>query len=372
MDFSLTDEQQQLRDLIARWALAEYGRDKRRAVIDGSRDWRVNWQSFADFGLMAAPLPTAHGGLDGGPEELLVIMEEFGKALVVEPYLPTMIAARLLARAGACALLPAVAEGKAVLAFAHAEAGGHDLAAVDMSALPDGAGGYRLSGTKIAVTGAPRASHLLVSARGPEGLSLYLVPTDTAGITLAPYLGIDGQAGADVTFAEVPVGGGALVGKPGPAAAAIELALDEGAALLCAEASGMLGRMVELTVDYARERRQFGVAIGSFQALQHRMADMFMAAQQASSMALLATIRLSSDDPVERSRDISAAKVYIGKAARQIRHSAIQIHGGMGMTMEMDISDYSRRTTVLEAQFGGVEWHLRRYMALTAPAQYAA
>ncbi|MGE3142609.1 MAG: acyl-CoA dehydrogenase family protein [Hyphomonadaceae bacterium] len=371
MDFNFTEEQSMLRDSIAKFIAGEYDFDKRRAMIAEGSAWKKNWAAFAELGLLAAAVPEDFGGLGGGAVETLVVMEEFGKALVVEPYLQTaVIGAGLLQAAGSSAQkqahLPEIASGERIFAFAYAEPKGrYNLADLATTAKKAGAG-YVLNGHKAVVIGAPQADHLIVTARtaGAQrdagGVSLFIVPTDAKGVTRRDYLTIDAFKASEVYFENVALGAEHLIGPADGALPLIEKAADQAIAALCAEACGAMLQMNALTLEYAKGRKQFGVPISSFQVLQHRMADMFTATEQSISIMYMATLKL--DEPAaERAKAVSAAKVHIGKAARFVGQSAIQIHGGMGMTDEMRVGHYFKRVTMFDTQFGNVDHHLRRY-----------
>jgi alkylation response protein AidB-like acyl-CoA dehydrogenase len=328
--------------------------------------------------LLAAPLPEEFGGLGGGPLDVSVVAEEFGKALIVEPYVPTVvIGGGALKYAGSAAQkdehLNAIAGGERVIAFAQAEPKSrwslHDVAA---SAKKDGAG-YVLNGQKAVVIGAPQADTLLVSARtaggqrDQKGVSLFLVPKNAKGVSTRDYPTMDGTRASEVYLENVSVGAEALLGQADNALPIIERIVDEANAAYNHEAVGAMRMMTDLTREYAKTRKQFGRAIAEFQVLQHRMVDMFMAAEESYSMALRATIKLSESDD-ERARAVSAAKVSIGKHGRFVGQAAVQIHGGMGVTDEMRVGHYFKRVTMLDATFGNVDYHLKRYTALSAEA----
>jgi len=303
-------------------------------------------------------------------------MEAIGEGLVVEPFLPTVgLAAQLVARAGSeaqkKAILPAVIEGRLKMAFAHTEAGArYELAQIAASAKKTGKV-WVLDGEKRVVLGAPLADKLVVSARTSgkpgedKGISLFLVDREAAGVSLRPYVTVDETRAADVILKGVEVGDDALIGKEGEALALIEEVVDFATALVCAEAVGAMKQANEATLEYLKTRKQFGVPIGTFQALQHRMVDMVIDAEQARSMAYLACAKVDGEtDPVERKRLLSAAKVKIADACRHVSQEAIQLHGGMGMTEELKVSHTFRRLTVIAQQFGDAEHHLERFAAL--------
>jgi alkylation response protein AidB-like acyl-CoA dehydrogenase len=378
MNFDYTDEQNAIRDSLSKWAAQQYDFDKRRDALKSEDGWRKNWATFAELGLLAAPLPEDFGGLGGGPLDVSVVMDEFGKALVVEPYVPTVvIGGGALKYAGSAAQkdehLTAIAGGERVIAFAQAEPKSRwALNDVSTTAKKDGAG-YVLNGQKAVVIGAPQADTLLVSARtaggqrDAKGVSLFLVPKSAKGVSLREYPTMDDTRAAEVYLENVNVGADALVGAVDGALPVIERIVDEANAAYCSEAVGCMRMMTDLTREYAKTRKQFGKAIADFQVLQHRMVDMFMATEEGVSMALLATIKLSESD-AERAKAVAAAKVSIGRGARFVGQAAVQTHGGMGVTDEMRVGHYFKRTTMLDSTYGNVDYHLRRFTALNAKA----
>jgi alkylation response protein AidB-like acyl-CoA dehydrogenase len=377
MDFNFTDEQQQLRDSIARYIAAQYDFDKRKAALASPEGMRREvWAQCAEMGLFMAPIPEAYGGLGGGPLDVLVVMEEFGKGLVVEPYIPTVvIGAGLLAAAGSEGQkqehLPAIANGERIIAFAYAEPKGrYNLADLATTGKKDGAG-YVLNGQKAVVIGAPTADQLIVTARtsggqrDAGGVSVFLVPKGAKGVTTRDYPTVDGFRASEVYFENVALGAEHLIGAADAGLPLVEQCVDHAIAATCAEAIGAFRMMHDLTLEYAKQRKQFGVPIASFQVLQHRMVDMFMAVEQSVSMTYMATLKLDTE---ERAKSVSAAKVQIGRAGRFIGQSAVQIHGGMGVTEEMRVGHFFKRATMIDTQFGNVDHHLKRYMDLTTPA----
>lgn len=376
MDFNFTEEQSMLRDALARYLADRYDFEARRAITRSDAGWQpAVWRAFAEeLGILGAAFPEAHGGLGGGAVENMIVMEELGKALVIEPYLETVvIGGGFLKHAGgsaADALIGQIIAGTATCAFAHAEPQGrYNLADLKTTAIRDGAG-WRLSGHKAVVTAAPWASHLIVTARtgggqrDRDGVSVFLVEKGAAGLTTRDYPTVDGRRASEVYLENVAVGAEALLGNEGNGLPLVERVVDEAVAALCAEASGCLKKLHEGTLDYARQRKQFGTPIASFQVLQHRMVDMFMAAEQAVSMTYMATLNLGAEAR-ERAIAVSSAKAFIGKACQSVGQSAIQIHGGMGMTDELAIGHYFKRATLIEGQFGSVAFHLRRCEALS-------
>jgi alkylation response protein AidB-like acyl-CoA dehydrogenase len=374
MDFDFTDEQQMLRESIARFAAQSFDFDKRRALIASAEGTDTIWNALAEMGLMAAPLPEAHGGFGGGPVDVLVVMEEMGKALMVEPYVPTVVlGAGALIHAGTpeqqAEHLPLVAAGERRLAFAWAEPKSRFNPHAVATKAPKIGEGYALTGVKSVVHGAGSAAHILVSARtgggerDAQGLTLFIVPRDASGVSLREYRTIDGRRAADVAFENVKLGAEHVIGTPDQAGPLIERLLDGATVASCGEAVGVLRMLHALTVEYARTRKQFGRAIGEFQVLQHRMVDMFMALEQAVSMTYMATLLLDAPN-IERKRAVSAAKANIAQACRFVGQNAIQIHGGMGVSDEMRVGHYFKRATIIEGEFGDADHHLRRFAAL--------
>lgn len=375
MDFSFTEEQTLLRDSLSAFLADTYDFEKRRAAVASSAGWRLEvWKAFAeDLGILGASFAEEQGGLGGGPTDVMVVMEEFGKALVVEPYLGTVvIGGGFLRRGGgplAAELIGKIIEGKAILAFAWAEPQArycpHDL---EVTARKDGSG-YVLNGQKSVVVGAPFASHLVVTARtggsrrDEGGVSVFVVEKDAKGVSTRDYPTVDDGRASEIAFENVAVGPEAVIGPVGEALPMVNAVVDDAVAAVCAEACGVLRRLHEGTLEYTRQRKQFGAPIASFQVLQHRMVDMFIQVEQAVSMTYMAHIKLGETE-IERAKAVSAAKVQIGRACRFVGQNAIQLHGGMGMTDEMAIGHYFKRATIIEGLFGSVDHHLARYEAL--------
>ena len=374
MDFSFTEEQTLLRDTVGAYLADNYDFDKRRAAVASAAGWRPEvWKVLAeDLGILGASFSEEQGGLGGGPTEVMVVMEEFGKALVVEPYLGTVvIGGGFLRRAGGKAaddLIGDLIGGTARFAFAWGEPQAryclHDLA---VTARKEGAG-YVLNGAKSVVVGAPFATHLIVTARtggarrDTGGVSVFVVDKTANGVITRDYPTVDGGRASEVTFENVSVGAEALIGGEGEALPMVNQVVDEAVAAVCAEACGVLRRLHEGTLEYTRQRKQFGAPIASFQVLQHRMVDMFIQVEQAVSMTYMAHIKLGEADG-ERAKAVSAAKVQIGRACKFVGQNAIQLHGGMGMTDEMAIGHYFKRATLIEGVFGSVDHLLARYEA---------
>lgn len=373
MDFNFTDEQQLLRNGLTKFLATRYDLDTSRSAAKTGPGWQPEiWRAFAeDLGILGATLPEAVGGLGGGPAEVMVIAEALGYALVIEPYIDTVVVAGgLLHRADsdvADAVLAQIAEGTAVVALAVAEPdAGDNLAALTTTAERAGTG-WTLTGTKIVVLNAPLATHLLIAATTPEGLSLFLTEFDAAnppaGVEVHSYRTIDDRRASDLIFDGLSLPADTLLGE---AEASLHRARDEGAAAVVSEAVGGMRKVLADTVEYSKQRQQFGQSIGSFQALQHRMVDMYMELEQAVAAAYLAVLNLDAE-PEVRSRAVSAAKATAGRAARFIGQNAVQLHGGMGMTEELAIGHYFKRLTAIEYEFGSTSAHLSRYAELTKP-----
>jgi len=363
MNFNFSEEQQ-LRDTLDRYVRKDYGFEKRRGIIHSDSGWSAEvWAQLADLGVLAVGLPEEHGGLGGGPFDTLLVMEALGRGMVVEPYLATVVlGAGLVARAGSeeqkAEILPAVASGDRRLALAHYERGGrYDLSRIETSARRDG-DSWVLDGHKSVVLHGAAADTLLVSAKTPSGISLFLVDAKASGVTRRDTPAQDGHRVAEVVLKSAP---GDLVGAEGAALPQIELALDHAIAALCAEAVGGMSALIEATVGYLKTRKQFGVPIGSFQALQHRAVEMYLHAEQARSMSYLAADKLGVSDAAERRRAISGAKVLVGNAARYVGQQAVQLHGGIGVTDELAVGHYFKRLTMITLLFGDVDHHLAQF-----------
>ena len=374
MKFDYSEEQQLVADSVRCFVAQDYGFEARRRIVASPEGWsRDVWAKLAEIGLLGLPFPAELGGFGGRAVDMMSVMEAMGDALVVEPYLSTVaLAGRLIARAGdeaqRAATIPAIVEGRQVLAFAHTEEGArYDLAHVATRAKRS-ASGYVIDGVKRVVLHAPCADRLVVSARTSggdadgDGISLFLVDAKAPGVSLAPYRTLDELRAADVTLAKVAVTADALLGPEGAALAVIEEAADYATALLCAEAVGALKFACDTTLEYLKTRRQFGVPIGAFQALQHRMVDMVVSYEQARSMASLACARVDTEsDARERKRVVSAAKIKIADACRHVSQESVQLHGGMGMSEELKVSHTFRRLTMIARQLGDADHHLERF-----------
>ena len=357
MNFDYNEEQQLLADSVRRFLAKDYDFEARRKIAASEAGWSPQvWATFAEMGLTGLPFPAEFGGFGGGAVDLMDVMEAFGEALVVEPYLPMLMAGYVVARSPAAkSVLPAVVEGRMKLAFAHAEKGSrYDLSAVRTVASKTG-GSWTVEGEKSAVLGVPIADKLVISAKTADGIALFIVERPEC----RAYRTMDEMVAADVVLRGVkaePLTGGLSL---------LEEVTDFATALICAEAVGAMKFACDATLEYLKTRKQFGVPIGSFQALQHRMVDMFIAQEQARSMACLACSKFDTPlDERDRKRSISAAKIKIADNSRHISQEAVQLHGGMGMSEELKISHTFRRLTALASQFGDADYHLARFAAL--------
>lgn len=382
MDFGYTPEQLALRETLQRFVAREYRFEQRQALLACELGFSAAaWRTYAELGLLALPFPESLGGLNGSATDVMLAMEQIGRGLLLEPYLPTVVLAGGLLvdfanRAQAAPLIESLIAGELKLALAHGEPRArYQLAHVATTAEQQGAG-WRLRGHKAVVLGGPSADRLIVSARTNgevrdcHGISLFLVDARAEGVKLRAYATHDGTRAADIQLDQVQVGADALVGLPDQALPAIERAVDLAIAALCAEAAGIIQALNESTLEYLKTRKQFGVPIGGFQALQHRMADMAVAAEQAQSMAILAAVRVNSADAALRRRAVSGAKAYIGQAARFVGQQAVQLHGGMGVTDALIVSHYFKRLTAIGLTFGDADYHLTRFgdLACAEPA----
>jgi alkylation response protein AidB-like acyl-CoA dehydrogenase len=376
MDFNFTEEQSMLRDTVTSFLNDRYDFEARKAIVQSEAGWRPDyWKAFAEeLGILGAPFSEQLGGLGGGPVENMIVMEAFGRALVVEPYLGTVvIGGGFLKHSNhprAAELIGGIVAGDVVTAYAYAEPQGrYNWADLKTTAKKDGTG-HVLNGHKAVVVGAPWATHLIVTARTAggqreaNGVSVFLVDKAAKGVVTRDYPTVDGQRASEIYLENVSVPAEALIGPVDAGLPLVETVMDEAAAAALAESMGILAKLHEGTLDYTKQRKQFGQPIGSFQVLQHRMVDMFIAVEQSTSITYMATLKLDESE-AERAKAVSAAKAHVGKALRFVGQNAIQLHGGMGMTDEMAIGHYFKRATLLESLFGSVDHHLRRYEALS-------
>ena len=371
MDFNFNEEQLAFADALKRWVTKEYSFDERQKIVhsaSGVSD--AAWSTLAELGMTALPVPEQQGGFNGSVLDMFVVMQELGRGLVVEPYLATVMGAEALKTGGGHAgLLEQVASGQLKLACAFTEKQSrYDLNDVAVTATAQ-AGGYVLNGSKSIVLHGAQAGSLIVSARSSgeqrdtKGISLFVVPAATPGVAITDFRTLDGLRAANISLTNVQLPAAALIGAEGAAWDTLEHAGDYGAALLCAEALGAMEAIFAATLDYLKTRTQFGAPIGKFQALQHRMADMYIHLEQARSMALLAAVKMASPDAQERRRTVSAAKFRIGQALKFVGQQAVQLHGGMGVTDEVMAAHHFKRLTMIELTLGDADHHLQRFIA---------
>ena len=370
MDLTLSDEQRMLRESADRFVSETYTADHRRKIASEPLGFSADlWKQFAELGWLALPIAEAHGGLGGGAVEIGILMEAFGRGLVSEPYLSTVvIGASLIAACGTEAqkqvLLPKIADGSLYLAFAHSERQARfDLADVRTTATktPDG---WRLDGRKTAVLDGNAASQIIVSARAADGkLCLFLVPQGTRGVSLRDFPRLGGGRACNLELNGVQLPADALLGDGSDALSAIEAVIDRAMAALGAEAVGIMQTLLDQTLEYTKIRKQFGRPLSANQVIKHRLADMAMQCDEARSMALRAAL-MADAEPVARGRAASGAKAKIGKCARYVAEQSVQLHGAMGVTEELDIGSYFKRLLAFDTLFGGSAHHYRRHAAL--------
>ena len=382
MDFNYSNEQIALQETLRRFVSRDYEFERRRELARSDLGFSAEaWAQYAELGLLSLSFPEEFGGLGGNAVDIMLVMEQIGRGLLLEPFLSSVVMCGGLIRdAGSDSLkanlLPRIGRGELKLALACYEAAGrYDLSRLACTAVRNG-GGWRLSGQKIVVLDAPSADYFLVSARGGgdgdgdgdagSAGSLFLIERGTAGLSLRSYPTQSGHRAADLRLDDVVVGADALIGAPGSGLAMVERAVDKAVAALCAEAVGIIAALNETTLNYLKTRKQFGVPIGKFQALQHRMADMFIAAEQSRSMAVNAAVYADSVDAAVRRRAVSGAKAYIGRAARLVGQEAVQMHGAMGVVDDVIVSHYFKRLTMIDMSFGDVDHHLARFSDMLA------
>ena len=381
MDFEFNEEQQLLADSVRKYLSTSYDFEARKKLIASTSGFsQPAWAMFAEMGLTAIPFTTDAGGFGGGAVDMMAAMEAIGESLVVEPLLDHIaLASRLVARVGTPAqrasALPALLDGSQKATLAYLERGRRYALDAATTTATESATGWLLHGEKIVVIGASLADIFVVSAKTASGTSLFLVDRKALGVSLKSYRTVDGLRAGDVVFTNVALSASALLGEEnqeGQALRAIEEAIDFATALLCSEAVGAMKYACDTTLEYLKTRKQFGAPIGAFQALQHRMVDMFMAAEQSRSMAMMVACKVdaaaNASDAASiaaRKKAVSSAKIFIADAARLVSQESVQLHGGMGMSEEMKISHTFRRLTVLAQRFGDADHHLARYAAVT-------
>ena len=372
MDFDLSEEQRLLKDSVDGLLADSYDFDQRKKYAAEKGGWsKTVWNKLAEQGLLGLPFPEADGGFGAGAVETAIVMEALGKALVLEPYLSTVILGGGFLRHGGSAAqkaahVPSIIDGSKTLAFAQLEQNSrYNLADVTTTAKKKGSG-WVIDGEKFVVLHGETADTLIVTARtkggqrDSNGIGVFLVPAKAKGVTVKGYATQDGMRAADIRFEGVEVGADAVIGDAENGLPLVERVVDEARVALCAEAIGAMDESLKSTVEYLKTRKQFGVTIGNFQTLQHRAADMFVALEQARSMSIFATMASDFEDAKERAKAVAAAKVQIGKSLKFVGQQSIQLHGGVGMTMELKIGHYFKRLTMIESTFGDTDYHLRR------------
>ncbi len=377
VDFSISDEQLMLADSVSKFIENDYDFERRQKIAESDDGYSLElWQTYAELGWTAVPFAEDDGGLGGGPVELMLMMEQFGRGLVVEPYLAGIVLAggilRRTADAGQKAqwLTPLI-EGalQAALAFAEPQ-GRFNIADIKTTAIENDSG-FILSGSKTCVLNGGGAELLIIPARtsggqaDEDGITLFAIPADSSGIIRQSYTTVDAQQAADITLNDVTVAAATVLGKIGEGFNTLQDVVDEATLAVCAEAVGIMRTMHDKTVEYAKNRVQFGVPIGSFQALQHRMVETLMACEQSQSLLMWA-VMLNSADNANRQQAVSAMKYQIGTAGISVAREAVQIHGGMGVTWELDIAHYFKRLTAIDLLFGNADYHLDRFVRLSS------
>ena len=377
MDFSYSEVQQMLQDSVKKFVSKNYDFDTRSKIIESDSGYsEENWKLFAELGWLTVPFSEEDGGLGGSAVDLMVMMEEFGKANLVEPYLPSVVLCGCLISELATGevreqMLGKLVGGDLQLALAASETGSRFNSSKVATTAKSNGNSIIINGRKIAVLNGSNANELLVVAResggevDADGISVFLVNPDTSGVTVRPFTNIDGQKSSEIDFADVTVSASARLGELGNALMAIEKVIDKAIIAVSAEAVGVLETLLQKTVEYSKTRKQFGTVIGTFQALQHRMADMFIECQLARSIVVMAAMKLDgSAGQMEKAKAVSAAKSRVGKAIRKVSQEAVQIHGGIGVTNELDVGHYFKRATALEIMFGNTDYHIERFASL--------
>jgi len=374
VDFSYSEEQQMLQDSVQKFVYNQYDFETRKGILKSAKGFSDEyWQLFAELGWLTVPFREEDGGFGGSAVDLLVMMEEFGKGIVVEPFIATAVmAGGLISELGSQQqkdeLIPQIMEGRLQLATAFAETGSrYNLASIATAASKEG-DHYIINGEKIVVMNGPDADKILVTVRtsgderSADGISILLVDANSAGISKVSYTGVDGHRHAEISFKSVSVPASALLGAEGKALEALSRVIDRATLAVCAEAVGAMGVLLKKTVEYTKTRKQFGTAIGTFQALQHRMADMFIECELARSIVIMAAMKLDSgESAAEKVKAVSAAKSKVGRAMRKVGQESVQLHGGIAVTDELDVGHYFKRVTTIEHMFGNTDFHTMRF-----------
>ena len=377
MDLSFSEEQLLIKESVEKFIEKDYDFETRNKLSETEERFsRENWKQFAELGWLGVTLPEEFGGFSGGPTETMLMMEAFGAGMLLEPYISSVVMSGNLINIGASsaqkkALLPPLIEGDLLLVTAFAETQPqYNPVSVSVQAQKQG-DNYVINGEKVVILDAPSADKLIVSARtsgkttDPSGISLFLVDANAAGVELTSYNTMDGGRAANINFNNVSVSASDLLGTEGEGHDVLSRAIELTTAALCAHAVGMMRSAYEATLEYIKTREQFGVPIGKFQVLQHRMVDMYMNIEQARSMVYMVSIDVTSDDALTRQKAVSGAKAYVGKCARLVAQDSVQIHGGVGMTEELDVGHYFRNLTLFCNTLGSTDFHLKRYAELT-------
>ena len=376
MDFSFTEEQTLLQESVSRFMQNDYGFEARQKNASTEQGFSAeNWQTFAELGWLGVPFSEADGGFGGGAIETALMSEQFGRGLLIEPFLATVILAGGAIKHGGSEeqksqYLPGIIDGSkhAALAFVEPQAR-FNIADITTTATTDG-DGYVLNGYKAVVLNGPQADFLVVSARtsgeqrDEDGVSLFVMDAATAGISRRDYPTVDAFRASEITFENVKIGADSLVGEAGKGLPILQQAIDDGVLSVGAEAVGCMEVLYKDTVEYCKQREQFGQPIGKFQVLQHRMVDMFMEHEQSKSLMFMAAMRMAEGYGAEAQKAVSAFKVQVGKSGKFVGQNAVQLHGGMGMTEELNIGHYFKRLTIIDTLFGNVDFHLQRFGAL--------
>ena len=377
MDFSYTEEQQMLQDSVQKFVQKSYAFDTRNEIIASEDGYsKEYWRLFAELGWLTVPFTEADGGFGGSAVDLIIMMDEFGRANLVEPFIPTAVLGGGLISALAsdsqkAERLGKLMEGSLQLACAYAETSSrYNLASVSTTARVDGES-VVINGSKIAVLNGANADQLLVVVRESgakldrEGISVFLIDSNAEGLHKQVYTTVDGKKAAELSFDSVSVPASCRLGVAGAALPALEAVMDRAILATSAEAVGALEVLLQKTVEYSKTRKQFGSAIGTFQALQHRMADMFIECQLARSIVIMAAMKLdSSAGAIEKTKAVSAAKSRVGRAIEKVGQESIQIHGGIAMTEELDVGHLFKRVTALDILFGNSDYHSERFATL--------
>tara|TARA_Y100001970_G_scaffold293798_1_gene443297 strand:+ start:47 stop:1174 length:1128 start_codon:yes stop_codon:yes gene_type:complete len=375
MDFNFNEEQTLIQNQVSQFIQRDYEWEKRQALVDSDLGFsQDNWNTFAELGWLGISLSEESGGFGGSALESMIIMEEFGKGLVVEPFLETVVLCGGLLDISANKeqkkeLLEKVISGDLHLALAFTEPQSRfNLHDVTTEARKDG-DTYKINGFKSVVMNGPNANSLLVVARtsgkqlDKEGISIFLVDPKTPGISLRNYPTVDGRRASEITFENVSVSSDNLLGEEGSSLNLLEKSIDEATLAICAEAVGAMEVLYKTTVEYSKTREQFGQPIGKFQVLQHRMVDMFMEYEQCKSLLYMATVK-NVENAEDAKKSISGLKYQVGKAARFIGQQAVQLHGGMGVTEELNVGHFFKRLTTITTIFGNTDYHLNKYSNL--------